>query len=53
MAGAQALLQLDTHTLGLLKTWGGAAAALVLLAYPCWLYRRYKSSHFEGWTRYV
>ena len=26
---------------------------LVALAWPCWRYRRYKSTHPDGWTRYV
>jgi len=53
MAGVQALLQLDVHAAGLEKTWGAAALTLLLLAAPCWFYRRYKSAHPNGWTRYV
>lgn len=53
IAGAQAVLALDTTTHGLAKTWLGAAAALAVLAWPCMLYRRYKAAHPDGWTRYV
>jgi uncharacterized membrane protein len=41
----------DTH--GLVKTYVAAAAALVLLYPLCVLYRRYKSAHPDGWTRYI
>lgn len=53
MAGAQALLGLDRATAGLEKTWLAAGLALAALAWPCWLYRRYKTAHPDGWTRYV
>jgi len=43
----------DRNTYGLEKTWLGAALTLVALAWPCWRYRRYKSTHPDGWTRYV
>jgi len=45
--------RLDTNQHGLAKTWGIAGLTLATLAYPCWLYRRYKTAHPDGWTRYV
>jgi uncharacterized membrane protein len=53
LAGAQYVLRLDTTEHGLAQTWIGAAFALAVLAYPCWLYRRYKAAHPDGWTRYI
>jgi len=53
MAGFEALAKLDTHENGLAKTWLSAAACVALLAGPCWLYRRYKRAHPDGWTRYL
>ncbi len=53
MAGAQAVLELDTHAAGLSKTWGAAAVVILVLMAPCWAYRRYKSAHPQGWARYV
>ena len=53
MAGAQAVFQFDVHSAGLAKTWGAAALTLGVLAAPCWFYRRYKTAHPNGWTRYV
>ncbi len=53
MWGAQALLHLDRDHGGLAKTWLAAALAVAVLVGPCWLYRRYKAAHPDGWTRYV
>ena len=53
MQVAQLALRLDTHTLGLAKTWLAAALTVAVLAWPCAWYRRYKSTHPDGWTRYV
>ncbi len=53
MAAAQAVLGLDTHSNGLAKTWGASAVTLAVLAGPCWLYRRYKTAHPNGWARYI
>ena len=53
MAGVQQVLGLDTHVDGLLRTWVAAGLTLAVLAGPCWLYRRYKAAHPDGWTRYV
>jgi uncharacterized membrane protein len=53
MAAVDGLFAFDAHANGLLKTWGAAALTLALLSGPCWLYRRYKSAHPDGWTRYV
>jgi uncharacterized membrane protein len=50
---AQLALGLDRTREGLLKTWLAAAAMLALLAWPCWLYRRYKAAHPAGLARYV
>ncbi len=50
---AQLTLGLDRTREGLPKTWLAAAAMLALLAWPCWLYRRYKAAHPESFTRYV
>ena len=43
----------DRNSAGLAKTWLGAGLVLAALAGPCWLYRRYKAAHPDGWTRYV
>jgi uncharacterized membrane protein len=53
MAGTQLLLGWDKASYGLEKTWLAAAVTLALLAWPCAAYRRYKSAHPDGWTRYV
>jgi len=53
MAGVQRLIQLDRDHQGLAKTWIGAGLTLAVLAAPCWLYRRYKAAHPDGWTRYL
>lgn len=53
MALAQWVLQLDKTTYGLEKTWGAAAITLLVLAGPCWWYRKYKRAHPDGWARYV
>ena len=53
MALAQWVLKLDRKEDGLAKTWLVAAAVIALLAAPCWLYRRYKTAHPDGWVRYV
>ncbi len=53
MSGFEAGAKLDTHQEGLAKTWIGAALCIALLAGPCWLYRRYKRAHPDGWTRYL
>ena len=53
MAAVQGLFALDTHADGLVKTWASAALTLAVLAGPCWFYRRYKTAHPNGWTRYI
>ncbi len=53
LALAEFALGLDRTEAGLAKTWVAAAAALALLAGPCWLYRRYKVAHPSGFARYV
>jgi uncharacterized membrane protein len=53
LALAQLVLGLDRSRAGLAKTWLAAAAALALLAGPCWLYRRYKAAHPAGFARYI
>jgi uncharacterized membrane protein len=50
---AAATLDLDVDSYGLAKTWIAAALALIVLAAPCWWYRRYKAAHPHGWTRYI
>jgi uncharacterized membrane protein len=50
---AQLALGLDRTEHGLALTWIVAAAELAVLAWPCWLYRRYKRAHPDGWTRYL
>ncbi|MBK7395260.1 MAG: hypothetical protein IPJ34_02885 [Myxococcales bacterium] len=35
------------------RPWLAAGAAIALLSWPCWRYRRYKAAHPDGWTRYV
>jgi uncharacterized membrane protein len=50
---AQLILQLDPHEHGLAKTWIAAALDVLVLAGPVWLYRRYKTAHPDGWTRYI
>lgn len=47
------LLRLNEETYGLEKTYVGAAAVVVALYPLCARYRRYKSTHPDGWTRYV
>jgi uncharacterized membrane protein len=44
---------LSDETYGLTKTYLSAAAILVLLYPLCARYRRYKSAHPDGWTRYI
>jgi len=51
--GAQIAFGLDPKEHGLGTTWLGAAITLAVLAWPCWLYRRYKRAHPDGWTRYI
>jgi len=53
MRVVQLVLDLDTRSAGLAKTWIAAALTLLVLAGPCWLYRRYKAAHPNGWTRYI
>ncbi len=53
MAGLEAIAGFDRTTDGLAKTWLGAAFTLAVLAGPCVWYRRYKTAHPDGWTRYV
>lgn len=53
MAAEQALLSLDRSAHGLAKTWLGAALTVIVLIGPCAWYRRYKSAHPDGWTRYL
>lgn len=50
---AQLILDVDRTEYGLAKTWISAAIVVLALAGPCWLYRRYKSAHPDGWTRYL
>ncbi len=50
---AQLILQLDPTADGLAKTWIAAALDIAILAGPVWLYRRYKTAHPNGWTRYI
>ncbi|MDB4969637.1 MAG: uncharacterized protein JWN44_5326 [Myxococcales bacterium] len=44
-------LSRDTH--GLLKTYVATAAIIVVLYPLCARYRRFKSAHPDGWTRYI
>jgi uncharacterized membrane protein len=53
MALAAYVLDLDPTSHGLAKTWIAAVICIGVLAYPCMLYRRYKSGHPDGWARYV
>ena len=53
LASVQVGYGVDRTSEGLTKTWVAAGLAIVVLAGPGWLYRRYKQSHPEGWTRYV
>jgi uncharacterized membrane protein len=53
LALVQLVFDLDRKSNGLAKTWLGAALVVVALAGPCWLYRRYKAAHPDGWTRYI
>jgi uncharacterized membrane protein len=53
LALAQLAFGLDRTHDGLAKTWLAAATMLALLAWPCWLYRRYKAAHPAGLARYV
>jgi uncharacterized membrane protein len=48
-----AVLPLDPHAHGLIKTWVGAGLTLAVLLGPCAWYRRYKAAHPDGWTRYI
>jgi uncharacterized membrane protein len=50
---ASLALHLDRERYGLTKTWVAAAAVLVVLYPLCVRYRRYKSTHPDGWTRYI
>lgn len=43
----------DRHQHGLVKTYAATAIVLVLLYPLCVRYRRYKSAHPDGWTRYI
>ncbi len=43
----------DRNQHGLLKTYVAAALVIVLLYPLCVRYRRYKSAHPDGWTRYI
>jgi uncharacterized membrane protein len=47
------LLHFDSEHDGLAKTYGGAAAVLLVLYPLCVRYRRYKAAHPDGWTRYI
>ena len=51
--GAQLVLGLDPNTHGLAITWIAAGVTLLLLAWPCMRYRRYKAAHPNGWARYL
>lgn len=53
LAAVQAGYRINRYSDGLAKTWISAALAVVVLAGPCWMYRRYKAAHPDGWTRYV
>jgi uncharacterized membrane protein len=53
IALAVALLSLDPGRYGLAKTWLGAALTIAVLLWPCIWFRRYKTAHPDGWTRYV
>ncbi len=53
LAAAKAILDVDTRTHGLAKTWLGAALTVAVLLWPCARYRRYKAAHPDGWARYV
>jgi hypothetical protein len=53
MAGFEALVGLDRATAGLAKTWIAAGVTLAVLLPLCWLYRRYKTAHPNGWARYI
>jgi uncharacterized membrane protein len=53
IAGFAMLLHLDPKVAGLMKTWVGALAAVLVLAGPTARYRRYKAMHPDGWTRYL
>ncbi len=53
MALAAQLLDWDASRYGLAKTWGVAGTTVLVLLGPCWLYRRYKAAHPNGWTRYL
>jgi uncharacterized membrane protein len=53
MSAFQAVTQIDRHSDGLAKTWIGAGVTLATLAPLCWLYRRYKAAHPNGWARYI
>jgi uncharacterized membrane protein len=50
---ASLLLRLDRKQHGLLKTYLAAAAVLIALYPLCRMYRRYKATHPDGWTRYL
>jgi uncharacterized membrane protein len=47
------LFHFDRESYGLAKTYVGAAAVLLVLYPLCVRYRRYKSAHPDGWTRYI
>lgn len=53
MGIAWLVLHLDPKSHGLEKTWIVAAITILVLLGPCWLYRRYKQAHANGWTRYI
>ena len=53
MAAFQSIFELDNKQNGLEKTWIAAGVTVVVLAWPCWLYRRYKAAHPDSWTRYI
>jgi uncharacterized membrane protein len=50
---ADYVFHIDHETYGLAKTYLGAAAVLGALYPLCRVYRRYKTAHPQGWTRYV
>ena len=54
LLGAMSLvLRLDRNRYGLTKTYVAAAAVLAVLYPLCARYRKYKTAHPDGWTRYI
>jgi uncharacterized membrane protein len=49
----QLLTRMDRNSHGLLKTYVGTLAVLIVLYPLCVRYRRYKAAHPDGWTRYI